>query len=347
MAQPSPIRSRPCEEGFILIAVIFLLFLLALSLTIAAPKIARAIQRDRDKETMERGKQYLRAIQLYYRKFNAYPPTLDALVQTDNIRFLRKKYKDPITGKDDWQPIFYGQNKAPIAMGFFGQPLGGMGGVTPMGGVGPGGGNAAPGAPGATNTGFGSSSGLGSSFGSGFGSSTGGSFGSSTGGSSLFGSSSTGTSTGATTSPTGASGGASGASGGTGTDSGGGSSSGSGTGFGGGQSFGGLGIIGFRPASPKKSILVYKGKDHYNQWEFTYSPLMDMQTMPGAAGGAAGQPPTGTTNTNTNSGFGNSGFGSSGFGGSSSGGSSFGSGFGNSSFGGSSPSTSPTTQQQP
>ena len=45
----------------------------------------------------------------------------------------------------------------------------------------------------------------------------------------------------------------------------------------GGQTFGGAGIIGFSPASPKQSILVYKKKNHYNEWEFLYSPLSDQK----------------------------------------------------------------------
>src|ERR1039457_6664482 len=32
-----------------------------------------------------------------------------------------------------------------------------------------------------------------------------------------------------------------------------------------GPTFGGAGIIGFSPNSPKKSILIYKTKDHYNE----------------------------------------------------------------------------------
>ena len=39
-----------------------------------------------------------------------------------------------------------------------------------------------------------------------------------------------------------------------------------------GQTFGGGGIIGFSPGSPKKSILLYKKKNHFNQWEFVYDP---------------------------------------------------------------------------
>ena len=47
-----------------------------------------------------RGEEYARAIQKFYRKFGVYPPSIDALVQTNGLRFLRRVYKDPITGKD-------------------------------------------------------------------------------------------------------------------------------------------------------------------------------------------------------------------------------------------------------
>src|ERR1700722_17105736 len=93
------------EQGYVMLIAIFFIALLVISLAVAAPKIARSIQRDRDLETFHRGVQYRRAVQLYYRKFHAYPPNVEALVNTNDIRFLRKKYKDPITGQDDWKPI--------------------------------------------------------------------------------------------------------------------------------------------------------------------------------------------------------------------------------------------------
>ena len=120
-----------------LVVVIFMMAMLILSLSIAIPRVRESIQRDREEETMQRGKQYIRAVQLYYRKFNAYPPNVDALVKTNNIRFLRKKYIDPTTGKDEWKPVLFGQNKTPQAMGFFGQPLAAASG----GGIGPSAGN--------------------------------------------------------------------------------------------------------------------------------------------------------------------------------------------------------------
>ena len=107
-----------------MLALMFVVASLVLSLSVALPRVRLEIRRDQELETVHRGQQYIRAVQLYYRKFHAYPPSTDALVETNGMHFLRKKYIDPMTGKDDWQPIMLGQNKAPTAIGFFGQPLG-------------------------------------------------------------------------------------------------------------------------------------------------------------------------------------------------------------------------------
>ncbi|MGO9339356.1 MAG: hypothetical protein ACLPY1_17810 [Terracidiphilus sp.] len=128
-------RRSTAEDGYVLVAVMFLLAILMLSLVVAAPRIKLALERDRELEATHRGKQYIRAIRLYYQKFHRYPPNLDALVMTDDVRFLRKKYVDPITGKDDWSPIQFGQNKVATTFGFFGAEIGG----TPIAGTGPGG----------------------------------------------------------------------------------------------------------------------------------------------------------------------------------------------------------------
>jgi hypothetical protein len=48
----------------------------------------------------------MRAIELWHRKFpGTFPTTFDALLSTDNTRFLRKKWKDPITNAFDWRII--------------------------------------------------------------------------------------------------------------------------------------------------------------------------------------------------------------------------------------------------
>jgi hypothetical protein len=57
---------------------------------------------------MERGQQYQRAIGLYLKKFNRYPAKMEDLENTNNLRFLRRRYVDPMTGKDDWRIVHAG-----------------------------------------------------------------------------------------------------------------------------------------------------------------------------------------------------------------------------------------------
>jgi type II secretory pathway pseudopilin PulG len=302
----------------------FMLALLVIALAIAAPRVAKEIQRDRELETMHRGKQYARAVKLYYKRFGAYPASVDALVNTNQIRFLRKKYIDPTTGKDVWKAIGVGQNKAPTAMGFFGVPLNGAGVGGSLCG------NALPSSTPSSSSSFGSS---GSGFSSGFSSgSAGSSFGSTSPtagcpsdtsdagsapdpGAAANGSTdpnaANGNSSSAAQSPNGAAG--------TGI----GTSAGSGATGQTGQTFGGGGIMGFSPQSPKQSILVYKKKNHYNEWEFVYDPVADQMMMQGGnTGTLGGNPATG-------------GIGGTGIGGSGIGGSGTGSGIGGSTIGGS------------
>ena len=75
------------------------------------PDVAKQIQRDRELETMRARQAVHSRHPALLPKFHAYPPNVDALVNTNEIRFLRKKYIDPITGKDDWKPILFGQEK--------------------------------------------------------------------------------------------------------------------------------------------------------------------------------------------------------------------------------------------
>jgi len=305
MPKPNPKTKRPGEQGYILLAVMFMVLMVMIALTVAIPKVTADIERDREVEMVHRGKQYVRAIKLYYKKFGAYPPNMDALVKTNQIRFLRKRYKDPMTGKDDWHLIHFGENKTP-SYGFFGQPLGGVGG-SPLAGVGPGGTGQGLGA--VTQSIFGNSSSPGGSgFGSSFGSSSyggssiggssngsGSSFGSSSFGSSPGSSSTGGTSSGtdpnapnstgaATASGIGAGAGSTG-----GTDANGNPVSGGSTFGANGQTFGGGGVIGVESTNPKLGILIWKKKTHFNEWEFWYDPNADQMMISNNAG-AIGTP---------------------------------------------------------
>jgi hypothetical protein len=66
-----------------------------------------AFEHQRNKEGLlaERGEQYIRAIQLFYKKTNRYPQKIEDLESTNNVRFLRRRYRDPMTGEEEWRLI--------------------------------------------------------------------------------------------------------------------------------------------------------------------------------------------------------------------------------------------------
>ena len=72
------------------------------------------MQRDREEEMIHRGVQYSRAIRAYYKKFGRYPATIENLENTNQMRFLRKRYKDPLTGKD-FKLLHFGEVKMGLA----------------------------------------------------------------------------------------------------------------------------------------------------------------------------------------------------------------------------------------
>src|ERR1700756_2008648 len=101
-------RSRRREKGYILLSVMLLITLMMLVLTIELPRIAQQIKREKEEELIHRGNEYRSAIRKFFRKFGRYPLSIDQLENTNNIRFLRKRYKDPFTGKDDWRLLHPG-----------------------------------------------------------------------------------------------------------------------------------------------------------------------------------------------------------------------------------------------
>jgi type II secretory pathway pseudopilin PulG len=326
------------EDGFLLLGVLCMTMLLLLALAIAVPRMAESIRRDKETETVHRGMQYARAIRVYYTKYGRYPNTIDQLMKSDNQRFLRKRYLDPMTGKDDWRIIHLGEAKVP-AMGLFGQAVTAQGGITPTGastgtttGTTTGTGTASNGGFGASSSGFGSSGS--SSFGggsSGFGGTSSSPFSSS---SSPSGAATTGSDTGSGFGSSPGIGGTT-TTGGTATTNGAQTTGSTNGAFGSpGVTVGGAPIVGVGLLSKKESIKIYKKQTHYNQWEFVFDPTQNAANSAGGVAGAAigagntanglgSGTSTGIGGSTNGSGLGSSG--SSGFG------SSSGSGFGSSS----------------
>jgi type II secretory pathway pseudopilin PulG len=86
------------DAGYAMAALLVSIAVMSILMTVAMPVWKHAIQREKEADLLFRLGQYTRAIELYKRKHpNALPPNVDVLVQQ---KFLRKKYKDPITGGD-------------------------------------------------------------------------------------------------------------------------------------------------------------------------------------------------------------------------------------------------------
>ncbi|HUF23107.1 MAG TPA: type II secretion system protein [Vicinamibacterales bacterium] len=84
-------------------ALLVAIAILSVMMLVALPTWRHQAQREKEAELIFRGEQYARAIGLYQRKLaGALPPSIDILVEQ---KFLRRKYKDPITG-DDFEPVF-------------------------------------------------------------------------------------------------------------------------------------------------------------------------------------------------------------------------------------------------
>jgi hypothetical protein len=98
-------RRRKDQGGFALLFVFALAAAALVMLYLEMPRVAFEHQRDKEGLLVERGEEYVRAIQLYVQKFNKYPQSLEELESTNNMRFLRKRFRDPITGSDEWRLI--------------------------------------------------------------------------------------------------------------------------------------------------------------------------------------------------------------------------------------------------
>jgi len=269
MRKPRTGRARTStQRGYALLVVMFLLALLVLMTITVAPNVVTDARREKEKEMVWRGNQYVRGIKRYYMKTHRFPVEIDDLVKPKTgIRFMRQAYKDPMNDVDgSWRLIYVGPNGQLIGSlktqvpGGSGMSAGGFG--TPVGMM--------PGAQG-SGSGFGSSSFGGSSFGgassggSGFGGS---SFGSANTSNSPMGSPGLGNNTPNATGQPDANGGNP-----AGTDS---------------MStpqaiapaetptiFGGN-IIGVGSKINKKSFMVYDKAKNYREFEFIWDPSKDM-----------------------------------------------------------------------
>jgi type II secretory pathway pseudopilin PulG len=251
-----------------MITLMLALALITIALLAVVPEIKQQLTRDREEEMRHRGTEYMRAIQHFYKKFGRYPTRVEELENTNNLRFLRKRYKDPMnrdraTGKEKDFKFLTQQditlNNGPVLGQTPGQSGFGGPGASGAGPQGPGGFGGAQGALGGLQGGIGGMGGAQS------------------------GAVQPPANPSSQTPPSGAAGNSdqdeeTPSAGGSNPSN---SSPGSpntgsspGSGFNG-PTFGGGPILGVASLSKEKSIRVFYDKNHYNDWLFIYVPQAD------------------------------------------------------------------------
>lgn len=288
------LHGRRQDEGYILLTILLWVALLSITMTAALQMRTyynQQMKRDREEELVHRGVEYERAIRKYYRKFGSFPASIEQLESGNHMRFLRRRYKDPLNGKDfkvlhmaDVMPVLGLGAGIPGAQNL-GQPIAGVAATQP--------------ASGNANTIVSANTG------------------------SISAASGSDATSGDTSQPAAASSQQS-----TGQNSGstpqnppttlpftaisGQSSS---------PTLGGGGIVGVASINTQESIKVYNKKNHYNDWLFIYNPSIDRGGLPrgpyepslqAVLPGQVGQP--GAQNGLGQQGFGQQGFGQQGFG---------------------------------
>jgi type II secretory pathway pseudopilin PulG len=108
MGQESHSARNQREHGYVLIVFLMFAAVLIVGVYRILPKYVFEGQRQKEEELIFRGQQYRRAIQLYVRKFGRYPGSLEELENTNQIRFVRKLYPDPMTSEGEWRLIHVG-----------------------------------------------------------------------------------------------------------------------------------------------------------------------------------------------------------------------------------------------
>jgi len=277
IGQAAP-RRRPQEDGYILLTMLLVIALMAIFALTVVTEMKFTMQRDQEQEMIHRGVQYSRAVRAFYKKFGRYPTRLEDLENTNNLRFLRKRYKDPINKNQDFRLLHFGEQGVTVGGGGLSFGGGAIPGANPVGSN-PNGsafGGSSSGNSGFGNSGFGNSgfgnSGVNSSGvfaqSSGFGGNSNSAFGANSNtpsnSSSAPGTNPTNNTDSSTSSPNSQD--ASSTKGGSSTAND--QSSGQ-------QRVGGGPIVGVASLSKKTTIREFNKKKKYNEWQFLYDPTTE------------------------------------------------------------------------
>ena len=107
------IKSKSDEKGAALIALLAIMAIIALTMLAAAPSVYQQVQREREAETIRRGREVSEAIKIFVDYNNRLPKSMDELLEGVNQKGRTKKLmilrpsaaKDPLSSKGEWRLV--------------------------------------------------------------------------------------------------------------------------------------------------------------------------------------------------------------------------------------------------
>ena len=103
-------RRHRKDSGFAMLLVFLMAACIAITLYMEVPRVAFEAERQRELLLVDRGNQFKRAIQVFVtdktnNPMRRFPASLDEMESFNNHRYLRHRYVDPMTGKDEWRLV--------------------------------------------------------------------------------------------------------------------------------------------------------------------------------------------------------------------------------------------------
>jgi type II secretory pathway pseudopilin PulG len=97
-------------DGYTILLLMFMVFVMSIGLMIAVPVWQTQIQREKEEELIFRGNQYVEAIRLFQRKKpGTFPKDFEELIEE---KCLRKVFEDPMVPDGQWNLILMAQGPA-------------------------------------------------------------------------------------------------------------------------------------------------------------------------------------------------------------------------------------------
>jgi type II secretory pathway pseudopilin PulG len=101
-----PVGNRALESGFTYIGVLVLIAMMGIALVVVSGLWQAAQKREKEQELLFIGNEFRQAIAAYNASRSAFPQKLEDLLKDPGFpgvrRFLRKVYRDPMTGRAEW-----------------------------------------------------------------------------------------------------------------------------------------------------------------------------------------------------------------------------------------------------